>query len=33
VRYINRLSSLLFVMARYEDAPAGVSQVTLAREA
>ena len=33
VRYLNRLSSLLFVMARYEDALAGVGQVTLAREA
>jgi len=31
VRYINRLSSLLFVMARYEDALAGVGKVTLAR--
>ena len=32
VRYLNRLSSLLFVLARYEDALAGVSQVTFARE-
>jgi cob(I)alamin adenosyltransferase len=32
-RYLNRLSSLLFVMARYEDALAGVSKVTLVREA
>ena len=32
VRYLNRLSSLLFALARYEDALAGVSQVTLARE-
>lgn len=32
-RYLNRLSSLLFVMARYEDALAGVSRVTLARGA
>jgi cob(I)alamin adenosyltransferase len=31
VRYINRLSSLLFVMARYEDALAGVGKATLAR--
>jgi len=31
VRYLNRLSSLLFVMARHEDALAGVSQVTLVR--
>jgi cob(I)alamin adenosyltransferase len=30
-RYLNRLSSLLFVMARYEDALAGVSKVTLVR--
>ena len=33
IRYLNRLSSLLFVMARYEDALAGVGQVMLAREA
>jgi len=33
VRYLNRLSSLLFVMARHEDALAGVSKVTLVREA
>ena len=32
VRYLNRLSSLLFVMARHEDALAGVSTVTLVRE-
>jgi cob(I)alamin adenosyltransferase len=31
-RYLNRLSSLLFVLARYEDALAGVSNVTLAKE-
>ena len=31
LRYLNRLSSLLFVLARYEDAVAGVSQVTLAK--
>ena len=30
IRYLNRLSSLLFVMARHEDALAGVSAVTLA---
>ena len=32
VRYLNRLSSLLFVMARYADALAGVGKATLARE-
>jgi len=32
IRYLNRLSSLLFVMARHEDALAGVGKVTLARE-
>ena len=32
IRYLNRLSSLLFVMARHEDALAGVSTVTLATE-
>jgi cob(I)alamin adenosyltransferase len=32
LRYLNRLSSLLFVMARYEDALAGVDKVTLARQ-
>lgn len=31
LHYLNRLSSLLFVLARYEDAVAGVSQVTLAK--
>lgn len=31
-RYLNRLSSLLFVLARYEDALSGVSNVTLAKE-
>lgn len=31
LRYLNRLSSLLFVLARYEDAVAGVTQVTLAK--
>lgn len=30
IRYLNRLSSLLFVMARHEDALAGVRQITLA---
>jgi cob(I)alamin adenosyltransferase len=33
VRYLNRLSSLLFVMARYADALADVGKATLAREA
>jgi len=33
LRYLNRLSSLLFVMARHEDALAGVSKVTLVRKA
>jgi len=33
VRYLNRLSSLLFVMARYEEALTGMGQTTLAREA
>jgi cob(I)alamin adenosyltransferase len=32
VRYLNRLSSLLFVMARHEDALAGVRKVTLVRQ-
>ncbi len=32
VRYLNRLSSLLFVLARYQDALAGVGQVTLAHD-
>jgi cob(I)alamin adenosyltransferase len=31
LRYLNRLSSLLFVLARYEDAVAGVSHVTVAK--
>jgi cob(I)alamin adenosyltransferase len=31
LRFLNRLSSLLFVLARYEDAAAEVSQVTLAK--
>jgi cob(I)alamin adenosyltransferase len=31
VRYLNRLSSLAFVLARFEDAVSGVSRVTLAR--
>ena len=32
VRYLNRLSSLLFVLSLYENALAGVGQVTLAKE-
>ncbi len=32
VRYLNRLSSLLFVLSLYENALAGASRVTLARE-
>ena len=32
IRYLNRLSSLLFVMARHEDALAGVRAVTLASD-
>ncbi len=32
VRYLNRLSSLLYVLARYEDALSGQSAVTLAKE-
>ncbi len=32
VRYLNRLSSLLFVLALYENALAGVSNVTLAKQ-
>ncbi len=31
VRYLNRLSSLCFVLARYEDALAGSGRVTLAK--
>lgn len=31
LRYLNRLSSLLFVLARYEDAVAGVTKGTLAK--
>ncbi len=31
VRYLNRLSSLLYVLARYEDALSGQSAVTLAK--
>jgi cob(I)alamin adenosyltransferase len=31
LRYLNRLSSLLFILARYEDAVAGVSKATLAK--
>ncbi len=32
LRYLNRLSSLLFVLARYEDKQAGVENPTFARE-
>jgi cob(I)alamin adenosyltransferase len=32
VRYLNRLSSLMFVLARYEDALSGNSNVTLAKD-
>jgi len=32
LRYLNRLSSFLFVLARYEDRQAGVDRPTLARE-
>lgn len=32
VRYLNRLSSLLFVLSRYEDAVSGQSSVRLAKE-
>ena len=32
VAYLNRLSSLLFVLARYEDGRSGDSGVTLAKE-
>ena len=31
MRYLNRLSSLLFVLARYADALSGQSTVTLAK--
>lgn len=31
LRYLNRLSSLLFILARYEETAAGVTQVTLAK--
>jgi cob(I)alamin adenosyltransferase len=31
VRYLNRLSSLLFVLSLYESALAGVKQITLAK--
>jgi len=31
MRYLNRLSSLLFVLARFEDAAAGVGAATLAK--
>jgi cob(I)alamin adenosyltransferase len=32
LRYLNRLSSFLFALARYEDMQAGVDQPTLAKE-
>jgi len=32
IRYLNRLSSLLYVLSRYEDALSGQSGVTLAKE-
>jgi len=32
MRYLNRLSSLLFVMARYEDSLAGASRSELSRK-
>jgi cob(I)alamin adenosyltransferase len=32
LRYLNRLSSLLFVLARYEEAAAGVGRATLAKQ-
>jgi cob(I)alamin adenosyltransferase len=32
LRYLNRLSSLLFVLARYEDGVAGVTAITLAKD-
>ncbi|NWG14986.1 MAG: cob(I)yrinic acid a,c-diamide adenosyltransferase [Acidobacteria bacterium] len=32
LRYLNRLSSLLFVMARHEEALTGVNRVTLAKK-
>lgn len=32
MRYLNRLSSLLFVLARYEDAISGNSTVTIAKD-
>jgi cob(I)alamin adenosyltransferase len=32
MRYLNRLSSLLFVLARFEDAAAGADATTLAKE-
>jgi cob(I)alamin adenosyltransferase len=31
LRYLNRLSSLLFVLARYEESSAGLAQTTLAK--
>ena len=32
VRYLNRLSSLLFVLSLFENAQGGASRVTLAKE-
>jgi cob(I)alamin adenosyltransferase len=32
LRYLNRLSSFLFALARYEDMQAGVDRPTFARE-
>jgi cob(I)alamin adenosyltransferase len=32
IRYLNRLSSLCFVLARYEDALGGKGSVTLAKQ-
>jgi cob(I)alamin adenosyltransferase len=32
LRYLNRLSSMLFVLARYEDAASGVTTATLAKQ-
>jgi cob(I)alamin adenosyltransferase len=32
LRYLNRLSSFLFALARYEDMQAGVDRPTLAKE-
>lgn len=32
LRYLNRLSSMLFILARYEDAASGVTSATLAKQ-